>query len=477
MASNPLLYQLLLVALVCLCFVLHALWPDERTGVRPTLRQPRPPRPKRSREPKPFAGLIHNPRCAACEQAAESGYKAPRTPPPLITSARGRKHTMDSQAQFCPDVDCSYDGWLGRGNIRANGHPGGNPWRQFQCVSCLGYFHQLHGTPLHGKHVSPDTLVWAVTALAEGLGIRAVARVFEVDPNTVLQWLLEAAEHLQAFSRYCLRDVHVEQVQRDELFAWLSAVKDGDIRETQALKRLSRSPHGVGVAMDPVSKLILAIDVGDRTLALAQRLVHQVAQVLVPDCAPLFLTDGFREYLTALVTHYGQWMPPERRQAQGPMPKPRWMPRPELLYAQVVKAYRRRRIVGVKHHVVFGTLKTVQEVLAKRGWQINTAFVERLNLDFRQHMAALGRRVNTRCTHEAGLRQQLALFQVYHNFVLPHANLRQALTEPVPTNGTGSAKRWRPCTPAMAAGLTDRVWRLRDVVLFRVPPWPQPQSV
>jgi len=280
-----------------------------------------------------------------------------------------------------------------------------------------------------------------------------------------------------AFSRYCLRDIHVEQVHMDELFALLSAVKDGDISKPLALTRLSRSPHGVWVAMDPVSKLILTIDVGDRTLTLAQRLVHQVAQVLAPDCAPLFLTDGFREYLTALVTHYGQWMPPERRQAQGPMPKPRWMPRPELLYAQVVKSSRRRRIVGVKHHVVFGALKTVQEVLAKRGWQINTAFVERLNLDFRQHIAAIGRRVNTLRKHEAGLRQQLALFQGYHNFVLPHASLRQTLTEPVPTHGTGSAKRWRPCTPAMVAGLTDQVWTLREMLLFRVPPWPQPQAL
>ena len=439
--------------------------------------QPSPPRPKRSREPKPFAGLIHKPLCAACEQTAELGHKAPRTPPPLITYARGRKHTIDSQAQFCPDLDCSYYGWLGRGNIRANGHPGSTPWRQFQCVSCLGYFHQLHGTPLHGKHVSANKLVWAVTALAEGLGIRAVARVFEVDPNTILQWLLEAAEHLQAFSRYCLRDVDVEQVQMDELFALLSAVKDGDIGETRALKCLSRSPHWVWVAMDPVSKLILTIDVGDRTLALAQRLVHQVAQVLAPDCAPLFLTDGFREYLTALGTHYGQCMPSERRQAQAPMPKPRWMPRPELLYAQVVKSYRRRRIVGVKHHVVFGALKTVQEVLAKRGWQINTAFVERLNLDFRQHVAAVGRRVNTVCKHEAGLRQQLALFHAYHNFCLPHASLRLPLLQPEATKGLGSARKWRPCTPAMAARLTDHVWSIRDVLLCRVPPSPQPAGV
>jgi len=58
--------------------------------------------------------------------------------------------------------------------------------------------------------------------------------------------------------------------------------------------------------MDPVSKLILTVDVGEHTLAMAQRLVHQLTQVLAPDCAPLFLTDGFREYLTALVTHYGE---------------------------------------------------------------------------------------------------------------------------------------------------------------------------
>jgi hypothetical protein len=66
-----------------------------------------------------------------------------------------------------------------------------------------------HGTPLHGKHVAPDLLVWAVGALAEGLGIRAVARVFEVDPNTVLQWLVETADHLTAFSQYVLHDVRV----------------------------------------------------------------------------------------------------------------------------------------------------------------------------------------------------------------------------------------------------------------------------
>jgi hypothetical protein len=153
------------------------------------------------------------------------------------------------------------------------------------------------------------------------------------------------------------------------------------------------------------------------------------------------------------------------------------MPLPQLLYAQVVKTVRRRRIVEVKHRVVFGTKAAVDQALAACGWQINTAFVERLNLSLRQRVAAMGRRSATPCKSEEGLLKQLALFQVYHNFVLPHASLRHALAEPVATNGCGSARAWRPRTPAMAAGLTDRVWSLREVLLFRVPPWPQPQTV
>ena len=115
--------------------------------------------------------------------------------------------------------------------------------------------------------------------------------------------------------------------------------------------------------------------------------------------------------------------------------------------------------------------------MAACGWTINTAFVERLNLDIRQRVAAIGRRVNTLCQGEAGLRDQLVLFQTYHNFVVPHASLRQPLPVPEATNGPGSARfggrvprRWRQA-------LTDHVWSLKEVLCYRVPPWPQPQTV
>jgi IS1 family transposase len=387
---------------------------------------------------------------------------------------RGRRRQVDTSRHFCPNPDCAYRGWVAWGNLRANGHPNGGPWRQLLWVACRGYFLETLGTLFHGKRVSVELIVRVIACLGEGLGIRGTARVFEVDPNTVLQWLVEATEQLRAFSRHALHDVRVRQVQLDELFALLSAVKDGAVSKAEAIAHLERSPQWVWVAMDPENKRLLAIDVGNRTLVMAQRFVHHVAQVLAPDCAPLLLTDGFREYMTALLTHYGHWVKPERRQAQGPAPKPRWMPLPQLLYVQVVKTVRRRRLINVSHRVVFGTLEAVEQVLATRGWKINTSFVERLNLDIRQHVAAVGRRVSTLCKGEDGLRQQLGLYHVYYNFCLPHASLRHPLLQPEPTHGTGSAKRWQPRTPAMAAGLTDHVWTLREVLLFRVPPWPQP---
>jgi hypothetical protein len=277
---------------------------------------------------------------------------------------------------------------------------------------------------------------------------------------------------------FFLCDVHVKQWQLDELYAVLRDVKNGALSEREAIKRLEHSPYGVLTEMDPESKLLLVvIDVGARTLAMAQRMVPHVVEVLAPGWVPLFLTDGLKDYGTALLNHFGHWRQPEQRQAKGMRPQPRWIQLPELLYAQVVKSYRRRRIVGVKHRVVFGTMERVKQVLAACGRQSTTAFVEWLNLDIRQRVAAVGHRVNTLGQGEDGVQHQLVVFQTYHNFVLPHASLRQPLWVPEPTNGRGSAKQWRPCTPAMAVGFTDHVWSMKEILLYRVPLWPPPQAL
>src|SRR3989442_2039700 len=199
MIPHQFYYQLVVLGLLWLCVMLHLAWPSQGVTTQTKPAKPLTPRRKRSNDPKPFAGLTHKPPCALCAQEAAHPQARPPVPPEPMPPTPRRPRTVDTSRHFCPHAGCRYRGWLGLGNLRANGHPNGGPWREFQCTSCRGYFPEHHGTIFYGKRVAPEKLVWAVGALAEGLGIRAVARVFEVDPKTGLQWLVEAAEHLKTF--------------------------------------------------------------------------------------------------------------------------------------------------------------------------------------------------------------------------------------------------------------------------------------
>ena len=406
-----------------------------------------------------------------CRQAAKAETEAsPAEPPPALVSKRGRPRSVDTSSHYCPNPGCRYYGWLGLGNIRANGHPSGGRWRQLECSSCHQTFLETINTIFYGKRVAVETIWQVLKALAEGLDIRATARVFELDPNTVESWLGQAAQHLTAVSHYLIHDLKLSQVQVDELWALLgqSEAELGD-------QRRRRSQGWVWVGIDPVSKLMLAYVVGDRSLAYAQLLIHAIAALLAPGCVPLFLSDQWSAYEAALLTHFGQWFQPSRRFSQGRPPQPRWQPRPELHYVQLVKQRVKGRVVRVTYRVVYGSLERVQALLKASGVAqvINTAFIERLNLSIRQHVAALGRKVISFAKTETGLRHQLSLWQAYYNFCLPHLALRLPLPEPQPTKGKGSPKKWQPRTPATAAGVTDHLWRLEELLLIRVPPGPQ----
>ena len=103
-------------------------------------------------------------------------------------------------------------------------------------------------------------------------------------------------------------------------------IKAGEISDDEAMERLERSPYWVWTAMDPQSTLVVVVDVGPRTLVMAQRVLHQLVRGLAPGCVPLCVTDGCKEYKMAILRHLGQWVPPARRQDKGPRPKPRWLP-------------------------------------------------------------------------------------------------------------------------------------------------------
>ena len=470
-------YQRAILGLWWFCIVWHSRWPRRDAGAAPPPAKPVPPPCTRTRstDPTPFAGLPQRPHGAACAPAA-----TPPTPPPPRRPAprpptNRRPRAIDTSRHCCPHAGCDDQGWPGRGHLRANGHPRGGPWRPFHWTSCGGSGLAMPGTICHGTRVSVALIVRVIACRAAGLGIRATARVFEGAPHPVVHWLVEAAEQRQAFTSDCLGDGHVTQLQLDEWSAVLRACKAGELRADDAIKRLAGTRPWVWTAREPGSQLLLAIAGGPRTREMAPGVVPQVVGVRAPGGLPAWLRDAFQGALPAILGHWGGWGHPARRQDKGPGPTPRGMPRPGRLEAQVIKQYRRKRLVGGKHRVVCGTREAVAHVLAAGGGKITPSFVARLPLDIRQRVAAVGRRGNTLCQGEDRLRQPWAGSQGSDNFCWPHASWRPPLPVPAPTNGSGSAKRWRPCTPAMAAGVSAPVWSLKEGRLDRVPPWPQPQ--
>ena len=132
--------------------------------------------------------------------------------------------------------------------MTANGHPNGGRVRQLHCKVCKNYFAETTGTMFYRSRVSAETKLRAIASLAEGLGLRAVGRVFEVEADTVWIWLVETAEHLEVFSNYMLHDLTLEQVQLDELYGVLRAVKAGELGPEEVDQRLKKGyiPLDVG---------------------------------------------------------------------------------------------------------------------------------------------------------------------------------------------------------------------------------------
>ena len=142
-----------------------------------------------------------------------------------------------------------------------------------------------------------------------------------------------------------------------------------------------------------------------------------------------------------------------------------------LLYAQVVKVRDGARVTEVKAKVIFGKPEAIaaQPANSPVSDTVNTSFVERDNLTQRQSNRRLTRRTSVFSKEIVWFEKQLWLSTAYYHLVLPHHSLRQPLDTPEPTQGTGSPRKWKPVTPAMAAGITDHVWSTTELLSYRLP--------
>ena len=374
---------------------------------------------------------------------------------------------MNWETLYCPNQHCRYYGIPApQGRLVKNGSTRGQ--KQALCQACGQSVALRYGTAYFDLNAEPVIFEAAIRALAEGNSIRSTARIVEVDKDTICDWLDRAAQHCRVVMLYLWRNLHVTECQLDELWSFVHT-KERNL----AVAQLFCENYGdawVWVAFAPVWRLVLAFVVGKRTQAQADLLLRRVEYV-TDDTIPFFTSDQLPEYRVVLLNIYGRWEQPRRQGQRGRYPKPRLMPQPDLLYAQVVKHRENGRLVEVTTKIVFGQPDEIEARLNNStvSTVINTSFIERDNLTWRQLNRRLTRKTNGFSKEMSWLEKQLWLSLAYYHLVLPHQSLRQALPVPEPTRGSGSSRRWQLNTPAMAAGLTNHIWTTAELLSFRVP--------
>src|SRR3954471_2310689 len=222
----------------------------------------------------------------------------------------------------------------------------------------------------------------------------------------------------------------------------------------------------MALAMMVTTRLWLGGEVSEqRDMALIRRLVERVKR-----CAArrslLVCTDGLVSSIRAIRETFRDPI------HTGKGGRPRLRPWRTVLIAQVVKRYERRRVVETDRRIVDGTPTRV-ETLRQRSQGngvINTAYIERLNATFRERLAPLARRCRALARQTLTLHEGMFLVGTVYNFCTYHTSLHLAAQ----ATGTGAINR----TPAMAAGITDHCWTVRELLAFHVPPprWAPPKQ-
>lgn len=368
---------------------------------------------------------------------------------------------------YCPNRACRcYGQPFHQGLLVRNGSSHGT--KQAWCRACGRRVALTYGTAYFDLEADATIFELAVRALAEGNSIHSTARIVQLDKDTVSAWLHRAAHQSRLVTLFHWQHLHVTECQLDELWSFVHTKE-----QNLASAKLWCESYGdtwVWLAFAPLWRLVVAFVVGKRTQEHANLLLERVVAV-TDDHIPCFTSDQLPAYETALLHAYGTWYQPARQGDRGRYPAPRRRPLPHLLYAQVVKRREHGRVVDVTRKIVFGEAAAVDACLtaSPTSTTINTSFVERDNLTWREHNRRLTRKTTGFSKELPWLEKQLWLSLAYYHFCLPHISLREALPIPEATRGSGSPRKWRPVTPAMAAGMTDHVWTTAELLGFRVP--------
>src|SRR5881392_3742359 len=340
---------------------------------------------------------------------------------------------MDPTTTFCPNSNCPARGQIGQGNIGIHSQKE----QRFICHECQKTFSATTGTAFYRLRTAAETVALVVTLLAHGCPVQAMVAAFGCDERTVAAWWARSGRQGQAVQEHRVEQPRdLGQVQADEI----RVKKQGGI-------------VWMALAMMVRTRLWLGGEVSEqRDMPLIRRLIERVRRCAVH--RPLLVcTDGLVSYIRAIRETFRD---PVHTGTGG---RPRLRPWRNVLIAQVIKRYERRRVVATERRIVEGTPARV-ETLRRRSQGdgvINTAYIKRLNATFRERLAPLARRCRALAHHTLTLHEGMFLVGTVYNFCTPHESLH-------PVQKT---------TPAMAAGITDHCLTMHELLSFHVPlsPW------
>lgn len=296
------------------------------------------------------------------------------------------------------------------------------------CHECRRTFALSKGTPFAGSQYPLWVIVMVLTLLAHGCPVPAIVVAFYIDERTVRTWLGKAGAHAERVHQETVGvgTVTVGQVQLDELCV---NSQDGKVWMATAMSVFSRLFLGGAVSYQRDKRLI-------------GKVVDQVYAVCGKLRQPLlFAVDGFAAYPNLIRKRFS--FP----NLTGKVGRPPLLVWPDLHIVQVVKSYAGRKLDGVTHKLVHGCQRRAEELIAMTQTtlgSINTAYIERLNATFRANLPSLARRTRRPARTIARLHAEMFWAGTVYNFCSVHSSLQ--------------------ATPAMAAGLTDSVWSVRQLL-------------
>jgi len=351
---------------------------------------------------------------------------------------------VDASTQFCPNVECPSRGFIGQGNIVSHGRKRA----RYKCKTCGKTFSANAGTALAGLRKPTELIVIIITLLSYGCPTQAIVHAFELDERTVASWQQRAGEHCEF--------VHKEKIERGLL----------DLIHVQADEiwvKMRGAVVWVALAMMVSTRLWIAGGVSKtRDSNFIDRLMEQVKRCCKEMVALLICTDGLPAYPKSILRAFRKKV--KNPYGVGASRKEVW---PRLYIGTVIKYTVKRRVTEIVRWMTHGQWRKAKKLLklSKGGKKLNTSFIERLNGTFRERLASLTRKCRYAASKMETVHTGMYLIGCTYNFCFAHHELSKSKAK----GGFGFS-----CTPAMASGLTNHVWSVKELLTYKIPPPPLP---